>query len=112
MIAGMAAFSVLFFVEGPGIIKEQVKNLKLEQDGFDINITWDAMDCNGYNVVITCDNQRTVLALQDNQYTIQDVILEKTYRVTVSAELKSGGVSRIAKTGSGYDGQPHTVRGI
>ena len=98
MIAGMAAFSVLFFVEGPGIIKEQVKNLKLEQDGFDINITWDAMDCNGYNVVITCDNQRTVLALQDNQYTIQDVILEKTYRVTVSAELKSGGVSRIAKS--------------
>lgn len=98
LIAGLAALAVLFFVEGPELIKEQVKNLKMEQNGFDIEITWDEMDCDGYDVVITCDNQRTVLTLQENHYTIQDAILEKTYRVTVSARLKSGGNSRDAKS--------------
>ncbi|MGX8774458.1 MAG: hypothetical protein ACSW8G_05315, partial [Bacillota bacterium] len=97
LLAAMAAFAVLVFVEGPKIATEKVRNLNLEQDGFDVSITWDEMDCEGYDLVIVCENQRMDLDLQENQYTIHDVVFDKTYRVTVTARLDSGARSRDAK---------------
>ena len=96
-LAVIAASAFLFFVKGPDPITEKVKNLKLEQDDFDLIITWDEMDCDGYDLVIIRENQRTVISTQENEYTVHDILLEKTYRVKVSARLKSGYNSRDAK---------------
>ena len=97
-LAVIAASAFLFFVEGPAPITEKVKNLQAEQKDFDILITWDEMDCDGYDLVITRENQRTVVNTPDNEYTIPDVVFGKTYRINVSARLKSGRNSRDAKT--------------
>ena len=94
-VIGLAAF--LFLVEGPEPITVQVKNLQVEQNGFDLNITWDEMDCDGYDIVITQDDQRTAVNTPDNSYTVQDIVLEKNYRIKVNARLKSGHKSRSAK---------------
>ena len=97
LLAVFAASAFLFLVEGPDPITEKVHNFKLEQDGFDLHITWDEMDCDGYDIVITRDNQRTVANTPDNEYTIHDIVFERNYRVRVSARLKSGYNSRDAK---------------
>lgn len=94
-VIGLAAF--LLLVEGPEPITVQVKNLQVEQNGFDLNITWDEMDCDGYDLVITQDNQRTAVNTPDNSYTVKDIVLEKNYRIKVNARLKSGHKSRSAK---------------
>ena len=97
LLATMAAFAVLVFVEGPTLTSEKVRNLKLEQDGFNVNISWDEMDCEEYELIIVCENKRMDLTLQENHYTIPDVIFDKTYRVSVDAKLRSGKNARGAK---------------
>ena len=97
VLAVFAAFAVLLLAAGPNLTIEKVKHLKLEQVGSDLNISWDAMDCDAYDLVVMCENERTALVLQENHYTIRDIKFDKTYRVTVDARLKVGSVARGAK---------------
>ena len=99
LVAGViAATAFLLLVEGPEPITVKVKNLRAVQSGFDLIITWDAMDCNGYDLVVMCDDQRITVNTEENKYVVKDIIFDKTYRVNVSARLKSGYNSRDAKT--------------
>ena len=95
-LAILLASSVLLFVKGPDIITKSVRGLTLEQDGFDINVSWKEMDCEGYDITIQCEGRRTMVPVEDNSYTIHNIFLFKTYSVTVTARLKSGHNSRAA----------------
>lgn len=97
LAAVIAATAFLFLVEGPKPITKKVQNLTVEQKEFDLVISWDAMDCESYDLIITQDDQRTTVNTQETTYTIPDIVLEKTYRITVDARLKSGHKSRDAK---------------
>ena len=95
-IACLTAFGVLLFVEGPKIITKQVSGLTMEQDRFDINISWNEMECEGYDLTINCEGKLTVLNLEETSYTISNVEPDKLYKVTVSARLESGRSTRDA----------------
>ena len=98
LIACIAAFAVLAFVEGPKIITTQVKGLQLEQDGTEITATWKDMDCQEYNVSVTCEGKTTtVSSIKENSYGIQNVIPDKVYTVSVEALLNSSKLSRAAE---------------
>lgn len=95
--ACIGAFAVFVFAEGPPVITEKVTGLELIQDGTAINITWDDMECDGYDLTYTCEGRTTpVYDIETNTYTIEDVALNKYYSVTVSAKLRSGYNSREA----------------
>ena len=94
LIACIAAFAVLVFVEGPNVIKTQVKGLQLEQDGTEIKATWDEMDCQEYNLTFTCEGKKTTITgLNETKFTIPNVMPDKTYSVSVEALLESGKTS-------------------
>ena len=98
LIACIAAFAVLVFVEGPNVIKTQVKGLQLEQDGTEIKATWDEMDCQEYNLTFTCEGKKTTITgLNETKFTIPNVMPDKTYSVSVEALLESGKTSRAAE---------------
>jgi len=99
LIACIAAFAVLAFVEGPDVITEQVEGLTMEQDGTEILVTWKRMDCRSYTLSFTCEGKLTVIPnLEKNEYVIRNVVPDQRYSVSVSANLKSGKVSKSAKT--------------
>ena len=97
LVAVFAAFAVLLFAVGPALTIEKVRNLTLEQDGYDVHISWDEMDCDAYDLVIMCEDERTSLVLNENHYTIPDIKFDKTYRVAVDARLDTGSVAKGAK---------------
>ena len=91
------AFAVMLFVDGPNIITAQVSGLQMEQDGTDIDVTWNEMDCQGYDLVITCEGRKTTIpSLNEAYYVIRNAVPDKTYSVKVSARLDSGHDSRAA----------------
>ncbi|MCQ2546738.1 MAG: hypothetical protein MJ161_04225 [Clostridia bacterium] len=97
LIACLAAFTVLAFVEGPEIITKQVTGLSLSQDGFTINASWDEMNCRGYSVTVTCEGKKyNVPEVKENHIELKNVALEKNYNVRVTAILNSGKDSRPA----------------
>ena len=75
LIAVLAASAFLFLVEGPDPITKKVKHLTVEQNEFDLIITWDEMNCDGYDLTIIQDDQRTLVTTPDNEYTIHYIIL-------------------------------------
>ncbi|MDO4176481.1 MAG: hypothetical protein Q4D99_03270 [Bacillota bacterium] len=96
LICCLTAFAVLVFVEGPKIITKQVTGLTLEQDGLDINASWDEMDCQGYQLIVSHDRvDSEVLETKENHIKIKDVQLETVYDVRIYAILNSGEKSRV-----------------
>ncbi|MCQ2545178.1 MAG: hypothetical protein MJ144_01935 [Clostridia bacterium] len=92
-----AAMAVILFVEGPEIITRHVSGLTLTQNGFSIDVDWEEMECEGYDMIITNRGKKTVVPeMQENHYNIENVVLDSTYKVTVYARLKSGHHSRKA----------------
>ena len=72
MIAIVLGLGVLILIEGPEIITQHVKNLKLVQKGTSIEVTWDEMECEGYVVMIRMEEERaTYPKLETNSYTIE-----------------------------------------
>ncbi len=95
MIAIVLGLGVLILIEGPEIITQHVKNLKLVQKGTSIEVTWDEMECEGYMVMISMEEERaTYPKLKTNSYTIENATLGKTYKVKVVAQYENGNQSR------------------
>jgi sarcosine oxidase delta subunit len=95
MIAIVLGLGVLILIEGPEIITQHVKNLKLVQKGTSIEVTWDEMECEGYVVMIRMEEERaTYPKLETNSYTIENAALGKTYKVKVVAQYENGHQSR------------------
>ena len=91
MLAFMAYLIRVAFVGDPFDGREEVRNLRLTQEGFDIMANWDAVDNATYDVNVNRSGQIMALSgLADNNLTISNVTPGKLYSVTVRARLKSG----------------------
>lgn len=96
-VAILCVLGLVVYAEGPDLITKQVKGLDVEQNGLNINIKWDEMDCDGYDLTISCEGKKTVIPeMEENTYVIDNILLEKTYKISVSGRLKNGRNSRVA----------------
>lgn len=96
-MACLAAMAVFVFSSGPDIITKEVKGLTLSQNRGELTVKWDEMDCDGYDLEFICEGKHTrVPQITENSYIITNISMGKTYKVKVSARLKSGKNSRKA----------------
>ena len=91
MFAFVAYLLQVAFVGDPFEGRQEVRNLRLTQEGFDIMANWDAVDNATYDVNVNRAGQIMVLSgLTDNNFTISNVTPGEGYRITVRARLKNG----------------------
>lgn len=94
MLAFVAYLLRVAFVGDPFEGREEFRNLRLTQEGFEIMANWDAVDNATYDVNVNRAGQIMALSgLADNNFTISNVTPGKLYSVTVRARLKSGDTS-------------------
>lgn len=97
MIAIVIGLGVLVFVEGPAIITKQITGLTLTQKGMNIEVSWDEMECNGYEVTVKSAGVNNVISdVNTNSYRITNITPNREYKVVVKANLDRGS-SRAAK---------------
>ncbi|MDD6311593.1 MAG: hypothetical protein PUB09_06730 [Firmicutes bacterium] len=69
-----------------GSDSDNVRNLKMEQDGFKLNISWDESKYDNYNVMLFSGIGRPYhFQTSDNECTIGNIKIGEQYRVIVSA---------------------------
>lgn len=92
LILAFAAYLLrIAFVGDPLEDREQVSNLRLTQDGFDIMANWDEADCKAYDINVNRGGKiMTVPNVRDNSFTISNVTPGEHYSITVNARTKKG----------------------